>query len=268
MASLGLHATELGPPGFLPDDVTDLKAALRRYDLQLVGAFVPVVMHDHDQAQRARGEARRVAQLLGAAGADVFVSAAVVDEGWAPRRPLEAAEWDTLFTTLSELDEIAAAAGLRHVLHPHLGTLVETADDVERVHASSAVHWCLDTGHLTIGGTDPVEFAERVGDRVGHVHLKDVDLNVAERMRTGDLNLVEAVQQGLFQPLGRGDVPVDRVVWQLESGGYRGWYVLEQDTAITAAAVPPDGTGPVSDVRISVEYLKSISIHPKGERVT
>jgi inosose dehydratase len=223
-----------------------------------VAAFVPVVMHDASVGALARSEARHAAQLLGAAGAEVFVSAAIVDEDWAPRRPLDAAEWRQLYATLDDLDGIAAESGLRHVLHPHHGTLVETAEDVDRVLDASDVSWCLDTGHLTIGGTDPVEFAQRAGDRVRHVHLKDVDLDIASAMRTGGLDLACAVQQGLFQPLGRGGVAIERVVTQLEAGGYKGWYVLEQDTAIAAGAVPAEGTGPVTDVRVSVEFLRPL----------
>ena len=65
--------------------------------------------------------------------------------------------------------------GVTAVLHPHVGTMVETRADVDRVLAGSAIPLCLDTGHLLIGGTDPVELARTVPDRVAHVHLKDVD---------------------------------------------------------------------------------------------
>jgi inosose dehydratase len=257
MASLGIKATELGPPGFLPDEAEALKSTLDSYGLRLVAAFIPLVMHDPDQTNRTVATAKRMAQLLRAAGAEVFLSAALVDEAWAPRRPLDGAEWRRLYETLERLDDIAAEEGLRHVLHPHLGTLVETADDVQRVLGESDVGWCLDTGHLTLGGTDPLEFARTARDRVGHVHLKDVDLSVAARLRTGELDLVPAVQQGLFQPLGRGDVPIEQVVVELENGGYQGWYVLEQDTAITTD-VPPEGSGPVADVQVSIEFLRPL----------
>ncbi|HKA03855.1 MAG TPA: TIM barrel protein, partial [Acidimicrobiales bacterium] len=175
MASLGIKATELGPPGFLPDEAEALKKTLDSYGLRLVAAFIPLVMHDRDVTDRTLATAGRAAQLLGGAGAEVFVSAALVDEAWAPRRPLEAAEWHQLYETLGRLDGIAAEEGLRHVLHPHLGTLVETADDVRRVMDESDVRWCLDTGHLTLGGADPLEFARAARGRVDHVHLKDVN---------------------------------------------------------------------------------------------
>ena len=83
-------------------------------------------------------------------------------------------------TLLANLDRVAAAAaqrGVAAVLHPHVGTMVETRADVDRVLAGSVIPLCLDTGHLLIGGTDPVELARTVPDRVAHVHLKDVDAN-------------------------------------------------------------------------------------------
>ena len=68
------------------------------------------------------------------------------------------------------------------VLHPHVGTMVETRAEVDRVLTGSSIPLCLDTGHLLIGGTDPVELARAVPDRVAHVHLKDVDAGLAARV--------------------------------------------------------------------------------------
>ncbi len=106
------------------------------------------------------------------------------------------------------------------------------------------MRWCLDTGHLLIGGFDPVRFATEHADRVGHVHLKDVDASLAERVRRGELTLVAATRLGLFRPLGEGDARVAEVLDRL--GAYDGWLVLEQDVAITA---------PADDVRRSIEFL-------------
>ena len=120
-----------------------------------------------------------------------------------------------------------------------------------------AANICLDTGHLTLGGSDPLEIATEFVDRVGHVHLKDVNARVAAQLRSGELELVAAVQAGLFQPLGAGDVRVDLTVVALEDAGYTGWYVLEQDTAIIDE-IPPPGVGPIDDVRRSIEFLQTV----------
>ena len=80
----------------------------------------------------------------------------------------------------------------------------------------STVPICLDTGHVTIGGADALELAERVAARVGLVHLKDVRTAVAARFNADELSLMAAVQAGLFAPLGDGDVPIADVVTTLE----------------------------------------------------
>jgi inosose dehydratase len=166
---------------------------------------------------------------------------------------------------LHAVDEITAASGLRHVLHPHVGTLVEVGADVDRVLEGSSVAWCLDTGHLAIGGVDPVGFAERVGGRVGHVHLKDVDQAIAARVRSGELSLLAGVRQGLFQPLGSGDLAIADVVHHLQSWKYQGWYVLEQDIAVPSGEIPLVGRGPVGAVRESIEYLR---LHVTGQQAS
>ena len=263
MASLGLRATELGPVGYLPPDAVALRALLDRHGLRLAGAFVPLVLHAAG-AEDARAEADRVAAILAAAGADVFVAAAVVDAAWSPRIELGDGEWERLMRHLAEIDEIVASHGVSLALHPHVGTLVETDADVARVLAGSTVGWCFDTGHLLIGGTDPAAFVRENAPRIVHVHLKDVDSVLAHRVRAGELSLVAATQAGLFRPLGQGDSGIEEVVRLLDHHGYERWLVLEQDTAITGQE-PPVGGGPIDDVRASIAYLDNLA--PSRRRV-
>jgi inosose dehydratase len=257
MASLGLRATELGPIGYLPLDAARLRATLDAHGLRLVGAFIPLVLHEPSAAE-AYADADRMAGLLAAAGADVFVAAVVVDQQWSPRRELSDAEWERVVHRLDEVQEIAGRHGLTLALHPHAGTLVEQAADVERVLAASDVGWCFDSGHLLIGGVDPATFVRDNAERIVHVHLKDVDAALAARVRAGQLSLVAATQAGLFRPLGQGDSGIEEVVHLLDRNGYERWLVLEQDTAITGLE-PPDGDGPVLDVARSIEYLTTLA---------
>jgi inosose dehydratase len=256
MRRLGLRATELGPLGYLGQDPAAVRALLDRHGLRLAAGFVPLVLHSRSARHETRAALGASVAFLAGAGASALLSAAVVDDGWSPRVELGDAEWAHMTEMLREMDERAGEAGLVHALHPHVGTLVETRDDVERLLVSSDVHWCLDTGHLAIGGTDPLTFARSAADRVAHVHLKDVRAPVADRLRAGLLSLVEATGQGIFCPLGAGDVPVVDVVRTLEDSGYAGWYVLEQDTALSGEVAP--GAGPIDDARRSVAFLRSI----------
>lgn len=261
MRSLGITGTELGAPGFLPRDPDRLATVLDAHGMSLIGGFVPVVLHDAAARERTLAEASATAQLFSAAGATMFVTAAVVDEGWSPRRALATTEWDHLVGMLDELDQLCAGFGLTQALHPHVGTLVETADDVRTVLDRSDVHWCLDTGHLAIGGYDPAQFAADAAGRVAHVHLKDVDAAVAADVGSGSLTIQQGVGLGLFRPLGDGDGPIGATITTLERAGYSGWYVLEQDTDLGPVA-PPGGAGPLDSARRSLEYVRSLTAAP------
>jgi inosose dehydratase len=255
MASLGLTATELGPIGYLPFEPEPIRDALDRHGLRLVGGFVPLVLHEHELDTAAAG---RIVATLAAAGADMFVAAAVADEAWSAPVPLAPEDFKRLARHLAEIERLVEQHGLTLALHPHAGTQVETAGDVAAMLAVSDTGWCLDTGHLLIGGADPAEFVRANGDRIVHAHLKDVDAGVASRLRAGELGLVQATQAGLFRPLGQGDARIDEVVDLLRTAGYERWLVLEQDTAITGEE-PPVGRGPVIDVRTSIDYLHSLA---------
>lgn len=257
MATLGFTATELGAPGFLPDEPGLLRETLEAHGLGLVGGFVALILHEPTVAEATLAQARETAALFAAAGGRMFVTAAVVDQDWSPRTPLDREQWRHMGRMLARVDELAGEHGVVHVVHPHAGTLVETADDIARIAEHHDVRWCLDTGHLAIGGVDPAAFARELADQVGHVHLKDADLTLAGRVAASELSLLHAVQRGLFRPLGQGDLPIADTVAALEAAGYAGRYVLEQDTAITGDE-PPAGTGPIDDVRLSLDCLKAV----------
>lgn len=256
MREVGIVATEFGPDGFLPDEPVAKAEVLDAAGLRAVGQFVPVVLHDpgHDPLP----EVESAMEALTVAGATtVVIAAATGVDGYDARPQLDDTQWDTLLQNLDLITAAAEARGLIATLHPHVGTLVESGEETERVLAGSRIGLCLDTGHLLIGGGDPVAIARSHPGRIGHVHLKDVRLEVADRVRSGDLAYTEGVAQGMYVPLGEGDVDVAAIVGSLEGAGYAGWYVLEQDTILTGA---PSQTGvdPVADVRTSLEFVRNV----------
>jgi inosose dehydratase len=254
MAQLGLRGTELGPPGFLPDEPAALKRTLERHGLELVGGFVPLVLHEAELDQ-ALEETRRAARLMSEAGGRMLVLAAVQDVQWSPPSELSDYEWARLAAHLNAIEALARDEyGMAVALHPHAGTLIETAAQVQRALDVVEVGWCLDTGHLLIGGTDPVQFARKHGERVKHVHLKDVDGGLAAEVRAGQRSLLSATKDGLFTALGRGDARIADVLEGLQGHGYDGWLVLEQDTAITGDE-PTVAGGPMRDARESIAFL-------------
>ena len=255
MRGVGLTATELGPEGFLPTDTDELKSVLAQHQLACVGGFVPVVLHeaDHDPADDLAGPL----DSLVAAGAGVVVLAAATgSDGYDSRPVLDESQWATLLTNLDRLAGIVADRGLLAVLHPHVGTVVETRAEVDRVLAGSTIPLCLDTGHLLIGGTDPLELVKAVPQRIAHPHLKDVDAALAAKVQSGELSYTDAVKAGMYTPLGTGDIDIAAIVRILRDNGFDGWFVMEQDTILEGA---PDGDGPLADVRASVTYLNSVT---------
>jgi inosose dehydratase len=259
MASLGLVSTELGPPGFLPDDPAALRSALSRHGLTLIGGFLAVVLHDRDQVDATLVEARRAAAQLAAGGAELLVLAAATGlDGYDERPVLTDDEWDTLVATAAKVRDVAAEHGLRTVLHPHVGTHVEQVAEVERFLAESDLPLCLDTGHLLIGGGDPAAFADAHPERISHMHLKDVDASIAARVRAGEITYMQGVQQGMYVPLGDGDVPVAHIVRTLESAGYTGWYVLEQDTSLADGSAE-GAAKPSHDTARSLAHLTAVT---------
>jgi len=262
MREVGIVATEFGPDGFLPDEPVTKAEVLGAAGLRAVGQFVPVVLHDpgHDPLP----EVESAMEALTVAGAStVVVAAATGVEGYDARPQLDDVQWDTMLQNLDLVTAAAEARGLTATLHPHVGTLVESGEETERVLAGSRIGLCLDTGHLLIGGGDPVALARRHPGRIAHVHLKDVRLDVAERVRSGELGYAEAVAAGLYVPLGEGDVDVADIVTSLEDAGYAGWYVLEQDTVL---AGEPEETGvdPSADVETSVRFLEALAAQHSG----
>ena len=252
MRELGLTATEFGPEGFLAAAPSAKAEQLRAHGLRAVGGFLPVVLHDPDRDPLPRAVA--YVDDCRATGADAVVLAADSGtDGYDQRPMLDDLGWKTLLDNLDRIEDLARSRGVVASLHPHIGTMIERQDEVERVLAGSRVGLCVDTGHLLAGGTDPVALTTTYVDRVVHVHLKDVDGPLAEEVAAGRTTFGDAVRSGLFLPLGQGSVDVAAMVSVLEVRGYDGWYVLEQDVMLDAE---PTGEGPVANVRASLDFLE------------
>ncbi len=252
MHDAGLAATELGPDGYLPASATEQKAVLAQHDLHAIGGFTPLLLH-------VPGHTPDIGPVLdgyAATGSDVLVLSAVTgQDGYDTRPELDEDGWRTLLGNLDRLAALAAARGVRAVLHPHVGTMVENTADVQRVLDGSSIALCLDTGHLLIGGTDPAELTRQAPERIAHTHVKDVDLAMARKVQAGRLTYTEAVRAGMYRPVGHGDVDFAAIVGHLRGRGYEGWYVLEQDTILTGE---PRDEGPPADVLTSVAALRAI----------
>lgn len=255
MSAVGFHATELGPPGYLPENPQACREMLDRYGLRLAAGFLATVLHDPSAS--AIGELTKQARTLNLAGAEMLVlAAALPGDSYDGRQELSGEAWRTLRHTLAQAENIAEANGLGLAFHPHAGTAVENREQVERLVNTTDVDLCLDTGHLYLGGIDPLRLAEEAGPRISHVHLKDVDVELAAAFRSHRLSYAEAVRQGMYKPLGQGGLDIEAVLRRLLDNDYQGWFVLEQDTALTAD--PEPATGPAAAARQSLDYFRQV----------
>lgn len=253
MRSLGVTATEFGPEGFLPDAPEERARVLAESGLRAVGGFFPIVLHDAERDPLPAIERELAAYV--AAGADTMVLSAVTGrDGYDEVPELAEEEWTVLLANLDRAQAAAAARGVVATLHPHLGTVVESPAAVARVVAGSRIGLCLDTGHFTLGGGDPVALVAEHADRIVHAHLKDVSLAVAARVRAGEIDYREGVRQGMYRALGDGDARVAEIVAALRDAGYEGWYVLEQDTVVEDEA---GARRAFADAQRSVEFIRA-----------
>lgn len=254
MRNLGLTATEFGPVGFLAEEPRAKAAQLAGYEMQAVGGFLPVLLHDpeHDPLP----EVDQFIDGCLASGAGVVVLAAFTGvEGYDDRPSLDERGWTTMLANLDRIAGHARARGVVACLHPHIGTMVETGGETERVIEGSGIGLCIDTGHLVVGGADPVAITAAHPERVVHVHLKDVDAALAKQVIDGTISFGAAVKAGIFRPLGQGDVDIAAMIRALEQAGFQGWYVLEQDVMLDDR---PEGEGPVGNVRESLDFLRGV----------
>jgi len=269
MAALGLAAAELGPDGFLPSVPEAAADLLGKHQLACVGGFMPVRLHgagpsDGGTADPVAAEiAGRIDQLRRSRATTMVLAADTGLESYDERPELDAAGWNRLLARLDHASESAAAGGVTATLHPHMGTLVQNAAEVDRVLSGCGIGLCLDTGHMFVGGADVHAVARSSPDRVAHVHLKDVDGDLAAEVGSGRLSYGSAVQQGLYTPLGQGAVGIGDLVIALERAGYAGWYVLEQDTVLDGE--PAEGSGPVVQVRESLDFLAGLAPELVGD---
>ena len=276
LAETGYVGTELGDWGFMPTEPAALRSELDRRSLALLGAFVPVALHD--PAAHAPGEAAalRTARLLAEAGGQQDTPPFLVlaaDNGADEMRTANAGRvssgmglsdgaWQVFAAGAERIARaVRDATGLRTVFHHHCAGYVETPDEIGRLldlTDPELLGLVFDTGHYTYGSgaNSPraaVDGLERFGERIWYVHFKDCDPGLATRARAEGWDYFEAVRQGVFCELGRGCVDFPAVVAWLRGRGYRRWALVEQDV------LPSLGT-PKASARRNREYLASLGL--------
>jgi inosose dehydratase len=233
----------------------------------MLGAFVPVRLADASTHPAGVDAAVRTARLLRATGEAPLVVLAD-DCGTDRARTARAGRiirddsladdgWKTFALGCETIARaVRDATGLRTVFHPHGAGFVETpweVDELMRRTDPTLVGLCLDTGHLMLGGGDPISIYRRYAARVWHVHFKDFDPRVFERTRGESLNYFEAMRHGIFCELGRGAVDFSAALRALREHGYDDWIVVEQD-------VLPGMGSPAESARRNRDFLRGLGV--------
>lgn len=257
----GYTGTELGPYGYLPTDSEQLRSELDRRGLKLLSAFVPVDLVDPEAHAAGLETALKVGRLLAALGAPMLVLAD--NNGAVPELVKQAGrrqaswlkDWSSVCAGVEKVRRaVAEELGLTTVFHHHCAGHVETPEETEALLENSQVQLCLDTGHWHYAGGNAVECLKRWGSRVGYLHFKDCHPEIAKKCREQGLDYFQAVQAGVFCPLGEGEVDFPGLLAELEKQGYNGWAVVEQDVLVD------DLEAPRRFSRQNREYLQSIGL--------
>jgi inosose dehydratase len=231
----GFEGVELGNK--FPRDPAVLGPILARHGLTLVSGWYGSRLLERDVDAEMAAAEDHVA-LLVALGCRVMVHAEVTGTVHGSRhvplsrRPvLDEAGWERLAARLSEMGRRLAGRGLALAYHHHMGTVVQTEAEVDRLMAMTGpeVGLLLDTGHLTFAGGDPAAVAQRHAARVVHLHCKDVRAGVLAEVRERDPSFLEAVLAGVFTVPGDGCVDYRAVLGPLATVGYGGWLVVEAE---------------------------------------
>lgn len=141
-------------------------------------------------------------------------------------------EWDRFCAGLNRLGRIASARGFKMCFHHHMGTVVQTAAETDRMLANTDpehVFLCYDTGHFTFAGEDPLAVLKKYVGRVGHVHLKDMRADVVAKVAPEGWSFLQAVRNGAFTVPGDGCVDFDPILELLSGAGYEGWLLVEAE---------------------------------------
>ncbi|MDR1521220.1 MAG: myo-inosose-2 dehydratase [Planctomycetota bacterium] len=243
MALAGFAGTEIGNK--YPRDPAVLRRALEIRGLEVANAWFSsfLTTRPHPETEARFVEACDFLRAVGAGLIGVSEQGGSIqgrpDAPIFGRKPiLDGDGWRRLAAGLDRLGAVAAGKGMRLVYHHHLGTVVQTGPETDRLMESTdpeLVGLLFDTGHFAYAGEPPLEMLKRHLPRVRHVHLKDVRPDRIGRVREGRLSFLEGVRLGTFTVPGDGGLDFAPIFAALAEGGYRGWLLVEAEQDPAAA---------------------------------
>jgi inosose dehydratase len=239
MAESGYEGTELGPPGYLGNR-DELATRLEANGLELVGGYIPIRFSEPHRLPEDIGAMEQTLDYFDAAGAPN--ARPIFADGGSPERAarpgaaasdrsigLDDAGWRRFADGVARAADVARNRGYGPTFHHHTATNVEAPWEIERMLELTDVGLVLDTGHIALGGGDPVQALRDWGERVDHLHVKDYSRAILEGVIADRVGMEEAWRRRVFCELGTGDVDLPAFFAELASRDYSGWLVVEQD---------------------------------------
>jgi inosose dehydratase len=254
----GYAGTELG--GKFPRKSSELKPIMARYGLDIISGWYDGRCAEKDVAVEFDAIEPHL-QLLKDMGAKhvVYADTSLGRHGaiWQPisQRPsLKAEEWPAYGRKLTQLAERMADFGVRMAFHHHMGTIVETDEEVGLLmkHTGEAVGLLYDTGHSIFAGGDPLALARKHVKRIVHVHCKDSRKAILDKARRTDMSFMDAVIEGIFTVPGDGFIDYPAILKVLADAGYSGWLVVE-------AEQDPKKAHPLTYAKMGFDNLKRMA---------
>lgn len=252
LADAGYRGVDLGPVGYLGEEDI-LRRRLRTFGLDLAGGWIQLPFSDDEGFEASLPSLDAALRVFSDAALERsgrLPLPTLADDGSLARRAspgrgaevdaLDDTAWRLLVKNAERAADIVRAAGFEPTFHHHAGTFVESPDEIDRFLAAVDMDLTLDTGHLFIAGGDPLSAFHRWGDRINHLHLKDVDLARLRRVLAAGGGMAEVWKSGAFVAFGQGDIDLAAVMTAAEERDFDGWVVVEQDVLNAPGISLPD----------------------------
>lgn len=239
MALAGFKGCEIGNK--FPKDAAVLKAALDLRNMTIASRWYSSFILDRDFSEEEKDFKANLEFLKKVGASRINVSeqsGSIQGKTDVPiltgghKRVMNEEEWKRMNDGLNKLGKIAKDNGFKLCFHHHMGTVIQTLEETEKMLANTDpeyVYLCFDTGHFTFAGEDPLPVLKKYVNRVGHVHLKDMRLKVVDEVKKNNYSFLKAVRSGAFTVPGTGDIDFKPILKVLDDANYEGWLLIEAE---------------------------------------
>ncbi|MGF1683189.1 sugar phosphate isomerase/epimerase family protein [Photobacterium minamisatsumaniensis] len=233
-AEIGHSVIELGPYGYLPSNVDQLKDELAARNMSVCSTAHMSDLIVPGSLDNLRRDIDKICPLLVELGAEYFVFMDGDELYPHPSdRNLNLSQWRHVIEVIGESAKIVQEEyGLKYAYHPHVATCIENEHQIIRMLNDTDdkyVNLCFDTGHHLYTGGLPEEFIKEFGSRINYYHLKDMSMEVLSKVKRENLSDNDAFEIGVMVPLGQGNVNFSAVKEAMITTGFNGYAVIEQD---------------------------------------